>query len=416
MNYYLARDGQTYGPYPQETFPGMLEQGQVIPQDLVCPEGGSEWVELSKVPALAGAPSAPALKIGGAMLAAPVVAASSATAGSGPAMPTPVASSKLRISGTSGVSSQSRPTSPVITATPAQSPPVTHYSQQKTGLLEKAAGAWGLLRIIGYAALVIFVVVSVIAGYFVSQRDKKEIAKLATQPGWKAFDAGNSRINDETSTEGYGNNGEAQRLARQLATATETVQRMSFELEKTPRYRGRSKLGRIVSAVDSATAGKGHFQTYVELRDDRAIVLIHVPEFSRYKTEARQSMTELCWESANFVLNEAMKASEPKPLPVRAPAMAPPVSRIPGRAYPARPAVLPVPAPPPKVEPKPVKDRTLIVGVRGKSNYECVFVGTVTDVEDAPPPAPIKKNVPSHKALVKWFGDEKPTPDQTAAR
>ena len=417
MNYYLARDGQTYGPYPQETFPAMLQQGQVVPQDLVCPEGASDWVELSTVPALSGAMPAPAAPFSMPGMAAPVVASSSKSPGSGPmmptptassanpvSMPTPVASSSLR---RSGVSSKPHATSPPVMAAPTQPHPQAAHPQQKTGLMQKGAGAWGVLRIVGYAAVAIFIVVSLVGGYFVSQREKKEIAKLQSQPGWKAFEAGNSQINEETSTTGYGNTGEAQRLASTLAGATEAMEKLSFEFEKTPRYRGRSKLGRVVAAVDSVDAGKGHFQTYIELRDDRAIVLVHVPEFSRYKRDARQSMAELCWETANLIVGGSVKPDESKPLAAELPAAATPTGRPRSRKPPpTKPP--PVELPPATVETKPVKERTLVVGVRGKSDYECVFVGKISAIEDAPAPMPIKKNVPSHQALVKWFGEEKP--------
>src|SRR5262249_13613963 len=136
MNYYMARDGTTYGPYPQESFPSMLAAGQVVPEDLVCPEGGSDWVPLSSVPALSGATSS-----------APAAA---------PALP------RLRMS-TSTAASASHPAS-----TPAAStttfPHQTFPQQQKTGTMEKLASAWGLLRIAGYGVAVLVFIGIVIAG------------------------------------------------------------------------------------------------------------------------------------------------------------------------------------------------------------------------------------------------------------
>src|ERR1051326_6903849 len=52
MNYYLARDGQTYGPYPEASFSNMLQAGEVCREYFVCPEGGSSWTAVTQVPAL----------------------------------------------------------------------------------------------------------------------------------------------------------------------------------------------------------------------------------------------------------------------------------------------------------------------------------------------------------------------------
>ena len=377
MNYYMARDGTTYGPYPQESFPTMLAAGQVVPEDLVCPEGGADWVPLSSVPGLSGAAS-----VASAMPAAAATAA--------PTLP------RLKMS-----ASSSAPASHAATtsATPASTFPRQSFPQrQKTGTMEKLAGAWGLLRIAGYGVAALVVVGVLIAGFLATQRDKKEIAKLHSEAGWSAFNAANSRINSESANEGNGNTGEAGRLAKDLAEGLEAVQRENFKIERRPRYRGRSKLGRIASAASSATTGTGHFQTFMEMRDDRVIVLVHVPEFSRYKSEVKESMLELCWGAANAVVAEISKVEPPKPPPpARTTMTRPPAGRTP-----------PAPAaPPPATEPK-VKDLTLIVGVRGKSAYEAVYVSKLNASDEADAPTPIRKNVPGHQALVKWFGTDKP--------
>ncbi|HEU0009671.1 MAG TPA: DUF4339 domain-containing protein [Verrucomicrobiae bacterium] len=376
MNYYMARDGTTYGPYPQESFPTMLAAGQVVPEDLVCPEGGADWVPLSSIPGLSGAAS-PAL-------AMPAAAT--------PSLP------RLRMS-TSTSAPASHPATTPAASTPSF-PRQTFPQHRKTGTMEKLAGAWGLLRIAGYGIAALVVVGVLIAGFFAAQRDKKEIAKLHSEAGWSAFDAANSRINSESANEGYGNTGEAGRIAKDLAAGLEAVQRENFKIESRPRYRGRSKLGRIASAVSSATAGAGHFQTYMEMRDDRVLVLVHVPEFSRYKGEVKESMLELCWGAANAVVAENSKVEPPKPPPPARPA----TTRPPAGRTAAAPA-----APPAAPEPK-VKDLTLIVGVRGKSAYEAVYVSKLNASDEADAPTPIRKNVPGHQALVKWFGTEKPEP------
>ena len=327
MNYYLARDGQTYGPYSEESIPGLLQQGQLVPHDLVCPEGGTTWVELSQVPGLAA-------------IAAPA--------------PAPAAAgSRLRVA--------SAPKSEAPPTIRAHAPAALPGSQTST--LEKVANTWGMLKLIGYGVIAVGVAAVLLMGYFASQREQKEIAKLHRLPGWKAFHAGNSQINSESATTGFGSTSDAERLSRLLAAALQTAQKENFVMEKSSR-RGRGKIGRAVSAVDSATAGTGHFQTFVELRGDRALVLVHVPEFSRYKGEAREDMRQLCWEMTSTAL------------------------RVMARKNP---------------------DFTLVVGVRDKSSYDCVFLENLKNraaVGAAPKVA--TGNVTSHQSLVKWFGEEKP--------
>lgn len=381
MNYYLARDGKTYGPYPQEYIPAMVQQGQLVPDDLLCPEGGNDWTPLSQLPQL--------------MSAAP--AAAPAAAGN-----------RLRMS------------TGTATHAPAANVPTPAYTPapQRTGTMQKVGGAWGALKVVGYAVVALIVVGGAIGGFIASQRDKKEIAKLHSQPGWNAFNTANQQINSESSTEGYGSSGEIALMSKKFAEALEAAQRESFKVERSTRYRGRSKIGRITSAVSSAKAGQGHFQTFIDLRKDRVLVLIHVPDFKLYKGEAREGITEMCWEISRLAFSEAQKVEEsmltlasgvmPGVTNRALPGRTAPNRTVPSRPPTPRPAgALAASAPPPKVEPKLKKNMPLVVGVRGKSDYECVFVGSLSTPEDSPP-APTKKNVPSHQLLVKWFGEEKP--------
>jgi len=134
------------------------------------------------------------------------------------------------------------------------------------------------------------------------------------------------------------------------------------------------------------------------MRNDRVIVLVHVPEFSRYKGDVKEEMLELCWGGANMAVAEVSKIELPKPPPpARTTAARPPGGRAPAASA--------APSPPP--EPK-LKDLTLVVGVRGRSGYEAVYVSKLTADEDADAPTPIRRNVPGHQALVKWFGTDKP--------
>jgi GYF domain 2 len=46
-NYYLHRDGQNHGPYSDAQMHQFVTSGQVAQSELICPEGGSDWVPAS---------------------------------------------------------------------------------------------------------------------------------------------------------------------------------------------------------------------------------------------------------------------------------------------------------------------------------------------------------------------------------
>lgn len=48
--WYLARGGVVAGPYSADDVRALLAQGHVVPEDLSCREGASEWVRLADVP------------------------------------------------------------------------------------------------------------------------------------------------------------------------------------------------------------------------------------------------------------------------------------------------------------------------------------------------------------------------------
>lgn len=49
MSYYIAREGQTYGPYSLEHAHEMIGRGELVVHDLACPEGTTEWSPLGKL-------------------------------------------------------------------------------------------------------------------------------------------------------------------------------------------------------------------------------------------------------------------------------------------------------------------------------------------------------------------------------
>lgn len=59
-NWYLLRDGQTLGPYPEETIREWIKTGQIGPEERLNREGDPNWLSLDMIPEFAGpAPAGP---------------------------------------------------------------------------------------------------------------------------------------------------------------------------------------------------------------------------------------------------------------------------------------------------------------------------------------------------------------------
>ena len=319
MNYYLTRDGDTFGPYAQESFPTMLKAGEITPDDLVCPEGGTEWVALRTIPTLLGAPS---------------------KLTKGPP--------KLKLAGNSPVQDNSAPGAQLslpVTTAPAPT--------QQRSFFDRVDGLLEMLKSLMYIAGAVMIVFILVAGFYISQRDRREIEKLATQPGWKEFNVANQKIDKENVEFWAGNTSEAEQTAGSLTRLLAKVQKEAFTVEKGSGSGG-GKLARVAGAVDAMNAGTGKFQTFVAQREDRTIMLIHVPEYRRYKGDAREAMRLLCVEAAG------------------------------------------------KMTPKSKSSAPVIVGIRGEKDYDCVYTMVSGGVN------PTTGNVPSHQLLVRWFGPKTP--------
>lgn len=52
VSVYIQREGQQYGPYPQEDIQGHLASGTLLPADMAWQEGMADWVPLSKFPGI----------------------------------------------------------------------------------------------------------------------------------------------------------------------------------------------------------------------------------------------------------------------------------------------------------------------------------------------------------------------------
>ena len=59
--WYLARNGQQYGPYSSEQFRQFAAEGRLAPNDLVASVGGQQWLPASAVPGLVFGVAPPSL-------------------------------------------------------------------------------------------------------------------------------------------------------------------------------------------------------------------------------------------------------------------------------------------------------------------------------------------------------------------
>ena len=58
MKYYISRGGQQFGPYSLADLQKYVAQGNIVPTDLACGEGATQWVPVSQI--IGGAPAQPA--------------------------------------------------------------------------------------------------------------------------------------------------------------------------------------------------------------------------------------------------------------------------------------------------------------------------------------------------------------------
>src|SRR5215470_7000063 len=56
MDWYVAKDGETFGPFPFEVMIKGIRDGELTPQDLVWSQGAPDWQPASSVPGLFSPP------------------------------------------------------------------------------------------------------------------------------------------------------------------------------------------------------------------------------------------------------------------------------------------------------------------------------------------------------------------------
>ena len=346
MNLHLHRGGQQYGPYTLEAFQEMVRQGNSTVDDLVWPEGAAGWI--------------PAAEFLASQQAAPAAAAAGLRVSSAPPVATPAY-----------VPAAARP----AVARPMAQRPARSGGSSSTGkLVTRIAIGLGV-------ALVMFVAARFAMGFYKAMTAPKG----PPAPGQAEFESASNKISVKGDSVAYGNSPKAVEIAAEFSKLMKTLRQAFFE--------GGKKNGFSVS--------DHQFLTYCELRDDKCVILVHVPELRRFATDAKKDLGELAWVTACSVLEDKVAPPRPNRLTAR------PLVRRPGQPL--------APAPPPE----PPREFKVAVALRGVLWYDRVLAGrsvvgtgpqlgknfTLTEGDDA-------------KSLLYPFfaADEpKPAPDSTAS-
>ena len=101
-------------------------------------------------------------------------------------------------------------------------------------------------------------------------------------PTQDAFEAASRTIDVYSGQEAFGNTPEAQAMAQRFSQLMRAGDRVAFTGERGP----------------TISQGQGRFLSYVELRQDAACFLVHVPELRSYDAESRSTLLEVAWMAA----------------------------------------------------------------------------------------------------------------------
>ena len=89
---------------------------------------------------------------------------------------------------------------------------------------------------------------------------------------------------------GRGNSPESIRLAESFAETMLAVRETAFSESRDP----------IIQL------SSGQFITYIELHDDRALFLVHVPEYRKFSKEAKEQLAQLAWTVAQSIVRDVL--------------------------------------------------------------------------------------------------------------
>ena len=156
------------------------------------------------------------------------------------------------------------------------------------------------MPLIAKISLLIAVVVASFIAFRVVQFAKymKEHPRHAV-PGELEFREANRQIIGNKGTVSFGNNGEAVSLASDYSKSLKILREGFFTEGKKNAF----------------SISKGEFLTYCQWNGDSCAFLVHVPEFRRFTSDAKKSLTDLAWMNAQSVL-AASKQPPPKTIAV----------------------------------------------------------------------------------------------------
>jgi hypothetical protein len=347
MNFHISRDGRQYGPYPIQSLPEMLRNGNVLPTDLLFAEGQSTWVIVSdylNARLAPVAPTPPPLPTSGLRVAS---SAGGSTAIAEP--PVVDAAGDLErqvLDGGRYVIYQYCVSILVMTFKRSSSVVFLRGNESGAGqafgysLISLAAGWWGfpwgpiwtigslvtnanggtdvtqemlagqlgparaaaiiarrkppsrrggmqLFRwgLVGAGALLLLMVGLLVYG---GVRDGREARAQPVAAGEAAFRAANRQIGSYQGTVGFGNTAKAAAVAEGFSKTMLTLRERLFEGGKK-----------------SGFSASGHqFLTYCELHDSQCVFIVHVPELRRFSADAKESLGEMAWTAAQAALKE----------------------------------------------------------------------------------------------------------------
>jgi hypothetical protein len=332
MNFFLLRDGQKQGPYPLSSLPEMRRYGGVLNTDEILVDGAPGWVRVADylpsakpaTPPIISTPPSGANRTAGA-LPLPAQTALSAVPqdelakaveaggrfvlysycisvlvltfrrsseitflrrdqdGAGDAIKFSLISGTL---GWWGI-----PWGPIWTIAAL----ITNASGGKDVTLEvltdkygvpaanallarrqKPAPAGGLMK--SFRVALIAVPVLLIALIMLPLMVRSGTGSGSSRPR-SAFEAANEQISAYHDQVAFGNSAKAVAVASEVSRALKVVREAAFE--------GGKKNGLSMS--------RHEFLTYCELRDGQCIVMVHVPELRRFKTDAKDALAKLAW-------------------------------------------------------------------------------------------------------------------------
>lgn len=119
----------------------------------------------------------------------------------------------------------------------------------------------------------------------------------APEPGQKEFEAANAQIDTFESEVGFGDTPEAKALAARYAAELAKREKEAFEGGK--------------DAEESATT-KGRWLTHCHLRDDRVVLLVHVPNLDTYEGDVRKELLNMAWDAGTELTRKARTPKDKK--------------------------------------------------------------------------------------------------------